>query len=271
MATKLPNQLYLELAQRKGIDPNFYLSESYLRFCGAETVEENGWLYVISDGWLVFPPLYKGSMDSVWMKADFLQHHSTLRVWSDFSTIPPFQSEFNKAFLDYEYIFDPMAFNDLTGGSWEVYRKNVRKWPKRHENWTYKTDCDKSSVDNLLADWLEQRQKTVQDIAVILSFVRKSCPGVVRKFLYDEDDRLHAINVWDENYKYINYRFCIVQPQDPFVDEFARFLFYTDPEIQGKGKLVNDGGCLDSMGLEHFKDKLHPVRKRPVYSWELNK
>jgi len=30
--------------------------------------------------------------------------------------------------------------------------------------------------------------------------------------------------------------------------------------------LVIDGGVLDNPGLERFKDKLNPIRKRPVYT-----
>jgi hypothetical protein len=76
-----------------------------------------------------------------------------------------------------------------------------------------------------------------------------------------------AVNAWDENWQYINFRFCIIRQGEPFLDEFARWLFYTDGQIQAKNKLVNDGGTLGNPGLEHFKDKLNPVHKRKVYSW----
>lgn len=263
--TKVANQRYLELAEKRGIDPNFYLSEAYLNFSGAKTVEDNGWLRVLGDGWQVLPPLPIEDPPEAFQWEG--QHHG-IRVWSDYF-YTPFPMIGSNQFLDYEYLFNSLSFNDLRGGSWEVYRKNVRKWPKSHENWSYSNTCDKNQIDYLLADWLEARKETVQDIAVILQFVRKSTPGVGRKFLFDSDYHLYAINVWDENYQYINYRFCVVRPGEPFLDEFARYLFYTDPEIQGKSKLVNDGGVLDSPGLEHFKDKLHPMRKRKVYSWIL--
>jgi len=85
--------------------------------------------------------------------------------------------------------------------------------------------------------------------------------------LYDENEQLMAINAWDENWEFINYRVCIVRQNEPFLDEFVRWLFYTDSQIQSSGKLVNDGGTLGSPGLERFKDKMNPYRKRITHSW----
>jgi len=59
------------------------------------------------------------------------------------------------------------------------------------------------------------------------------------------------------------YRYCIADPDEPFLDEFMRLLFY---QRNAAGKLVIDGGVLGRPGLERFKDKLNPVKKRPVYS-----
>jgi len=90
--------------------------------------------------------------------------------------------------------------------------------------------------------------------------------GIEKMGLY-KDGKLVAINIWDENYKYINYRYCIVDRKEPFLDEFVRYLFYTDLVILKTGKLVNDGGTVGNQGLEHFKDKLNPIRKRKVHSY----
>ncbi len=76
-----------------------------------------------------------------------------------------------------------------------------------------------------------------------------------------------GMNVWDENHLYINYRLCIVDPSERFLDEFMRYLFYTDPLIMEQNKLVNDGGVLGNEGLKRFKDKMNPFSVRPVYSW----
>jgi hypothetical protein len=51
------------------------------------------------------------------------------------------------------------------------------------------------------------------------------------------------------------------------LDEFVRYLFYTDREILSKNKFINDGGTVGNSGLERFKDKLNPFRKRKVYSY----
>ena len=76
-----------------------------------------------------------------------------------------------------------------------------------------------------------------------------------------------AINAWDVNWKYINYRVCMVRENEPFLDEFARWLFYTDPDIIKVNKLINDGGTLGCKGLERFKDKMNPKKKVEMYSW----
>jgi hypothetical protein len=90
--------------------------------------------------------------------------------------------------------------------------------------------------------------------------------GVHKKYLY-YGNQIVAMNVWDENYKYINYRFCLVKSDERYLDEFCRFLFYTDMDVYFQRKLINDGGVLGSSGLEFFKDKMNPLRKRTVYSY----
>ena len=96
--------------------------------------------------------------------------------------------------------------------------------------------------------------------------LRQNDKGIEKKGLY-KGEKLVALNIWDENYKYVNYRFCFVDHSEPFLDEFVRYLFYTDLWILSKNKLVNDGGVLGRPGLEKFKDRLHPFRKRKVYSY----
>jgi hypothetical protein len=218
---------------------------------------ENNWVWVEANKWCLFPPLP--------LNGD-VTPYPNLKVWSDFYDLHP---DYDKLeFLDNEYIFNPNEFADLSGGRWEVFRKNIRKWPKEHPKWTYCDDCDEEQVRKVLGNWLEEKMKTVLDADILVEFAFTSnLIGIYRKYLYDGEGTLVAINVWDQNWKYINFRYCIIDMSQPYLDEFARYLFYTDPDIQISGKLINDGGSLGNKGLEKFKDKLNPVRKREVYSW----
>jgi hypothetical protein len=198
----------------------------------------------------------------------FFEDHPDLPIWSDYHDwVYATNYGYQKQFLDYEYLYDSKAFLDLSGGRWNTFRKNSRKWLKGHDKWVY-TDVLRlgSSLEELIGEWLEKKQETVQDGEFIIKYLLDVNPDIHCKYLY-ADNRLFAVNAWDENYRYINYRFCIVRPDEPWLEEFVRLLFYTDQEIQNTGKLVNDGGVVGSVGLERFKEKLNPYSKRNVYSW----
>jgi hypothetical protein len=248
----------LDRAQQLKIEPNFYLSEPYLKLCKAKCWEQNNWIWIEADKWCLFPRLS--------LTEDKISNHPTKKVWSDFNGWPSVK---HREFLDWEYVFNPVAFNDMSGGTWEIFRKNSRKWQKTNKNWVYCGYFDSPAAALLVAEWLEAKQQTVQDADLIIEYVLnlQTLPGIQRRCLYDEDERLMAINTWDENWQYINFRFCIIRQGEPFLDEFVRWLFYTDSQIQATGKLINDGGTVGNIGLEHFKDKLNPVRKRKVMSW----
>ena len=79
--------------------------------------------------------------------------------------------------------------------------------------------------------------------------------------------RLVGMNVWDENFAFINYRYCI-DDGAPFLNEYLRYCFYTHPTILLINKYVNDGGCLDSEGLKKFKMKLNPLAVYKVFSYK---
>ena len=261
---QIPVNCYLTRIEELKINPNFFVSEPYLRFSKVQCYSNDNWIWVEDDKYLLFPPLP-------------LTNHKKgcpihKEVWADFVDIfHTFLHTFHHNFLDYNYIFDSNHFNNLKGGKWAVYRKNINKWPTNNENWKYWDKIKQFEVNKLLSEWLSRKQKTVMDVELIIQFVLFSQKDIHRKALYDSHNNLMAINVWDENYKYINYRFCIVKENQPFLDEFSRFLFYTDLKIQSTGKLINDGGVLGSTGLERFKDKMNPIEKQKIYSWILNK
>ncbi len=252
----------LERMEQSKIKPNFFCSAPYFHYNNAVTHIQAGMVWVEADDVCLFPPL----------PVDAVDHPPTMypvkEIWSDFQGFKPPDGQWVKEFLDWEYLFNPHDFKMMNGGKWQTFRKNSRKWPKSQRNTHYGTITQgKEERWNLLCLWLLKRQDTVLDAEVITEYVMNPVDGVYQKGL-TRDGQLVGINVWDDNYCYINFRFCIADGRERYLDEYMRYLFYTDPEIANQGKLINDGGALDSVGLERFKDKMNPVCKRPVYGWK---
>lgn len=254
---------YLTRAKELEIIPNFYLSLPYLELSNVKCFSNNGWIWIEDENWILFPPLRLSKVK---------EEIPIKKIWSDFENKKNLiKSGFVKEFLDWEYLFDPISFNNMAGSSWAVYRKNIRKWPKHHKNWLYCDYINDSEACDLVGNWLENKIETIQDGELLAQYSLIKHPEIHRKALYDENKRLVAINAWDENWYYINYRICIVKQKESFLDEFMRSLFYTDTKIQAKGKLINDGGIVGNKGLERFKNKMNPINKRKIYSLILKK
>ena len=163
----------------------------------------------------------------------------------------------------------------MQGKKWAVYRKNVRKWPRAgNHNYIYlkitqlpfPPKAFKSEINKLLIAWLEEHKNIpIHDSESLLWYMHK---GENRKFLYDTDrDKIVGVNCWDFNYKYINFRWSICR-QEPYLNEFLRYLFYMDPDIINSGKMVNDGGILDNPNIKAFKDKMNPIKTRRILQWK---
>lgn len=259
--TKIDLRQYLKITEEFGVLPNFFVSEPYLLLSGVRVLQKGGYIYLQDRHWCLFPPIPFGEVD--------LDHYPVKRIWSTYLQDEPFEIDrCDYSFLDYNYIFDPVQFTKMEGHKWETFRKNCRKWPRSHPEWKYTTDTPNAAQAGfLIAKWLEAKKHDVHDGELLARFAyfEESLP-IYRKYLY-RGKELVAINAWDENWKYINYRVCFVKQGEPFLDEFVRWLFYTDPEIIGMRKLVNDGGTLGNKGLEAFKDKMNPYEKHKIYSW----
>jgi hypothetical protein len=162
----------------------------------------------------------------------------------------------------------------MEGGDWAVFRKNCRKFPKRFPDFkfTYSTPEDYPFEDlngwlyEIFQNWLFAKDEEVKDDEVAEAYLTQ---GRNRKILWDPDGFIWGVNIWDENWEYINFRFCFCRPGD-YLSEYMRWLFYTDPLILDKKKLMNDGGALDNLNLKSFKDKLNPLFVRDVFSWRKN-
>lgn len=258
---------YLKALRDLKVEPNFWCSEEYLEKSGCREAMLGMCVTVMDGDQHVFPPLYIGggySLDQPYGP-----------IWSDFVG---FETEALKAGwtrenLDLEYIFNPVDFVEMGGGRWMTFRKNSRKWGRRNEEWGYGLTTTPvfppgPLLDDLLVDWLGTLGEDIEvyDDSVMLQYLYN---GENRKALWNREGKLMGVNIWDHNWKYINFRYCICRPE-PFLAEFMRWLFYTDPEILGAGRFVNDGGVLDRPSLKAFKDKMNPVRVRQVCSWKRN-
>lgn len=176
------------------------------------------------------------------------------KFWADFPEHP------GRDFLDYEYIYDSKDFLKMEGGKWAVFRKNSRKFPNRiGEELTYSYGrISAKKIGNLLDSWMD-RFALIHDGEILIDYI---FDGESRKGLIEvESGKLYGLNVWDENFRYINFRYCICQGI-PFLSEYLRLLFYQD--MVSKGKLVNDGGSLDNPALKSFKEKMNPCSIREV-------
>lgn len=242
----------------KRIEPNFFTSQAYLEKSGVTLQGDNACVWLVADSMCVLPPIPCADPPAV-CPVDF--------CWSDFNVLWS-DPEMSPEFLDWEYLFNPLSFQNMAGKDWAVFRKNARKWPTRNPGWAYSPCPPLMSYEiwALLGGWLDGKEDSMQDLDLLIRFLEEPAIDFARGYLFNKQRELMAVNIWDWNHQYVNYRFCIVRKDQPFLDEFARLCFYTDPVIK-RGALVNDGGCLGSPGLERFKDKLNPIRKRPVNSW----
>jgi len=256
---KIKPELYLTRASELKVEPNFFMSVPYVLISGLKARSKDGWIWLNDSQWCVFPPLPLGDSNI---------DYCAKKIWAMFADAQPHVDRGYK-FLDWQYIFRPSDFLEMIGGQWETFRKNSRKWHRENSGWTYSLKEPSLKIGGeLIGQWLQVRQYSVEDAELIARFaIFAQISGVYRKFLYNTTGELVGINAWDENWKYINYRVCIVKQGEPYLDEFMRWLFYTDNDILQSGKLVNDGGTLGNKGLERFKDKLNPVSKTQIYSY----
>ena len=252
--------------ERHKIDPNFWCSPEYLQFRGARQKAQDGWVWIEGNGFMWFPPvhIFKGMLkDHPWFGFP--------EIWSDFMGFNSIKSK--PKFLDYEYIYYPGRFLHRDGRKWKKFRKNIRKWPKRNNDFSYfeidhKDQDTKKQIDSVVISWLDNRPKNemIHDPETIIRYVHQA---VNRAILVRNHKEIVGINIWDHSWRYINYRLMICRPE-PFLDEWMRYLFYTSPKVLFSGnKMVNDGGTLDQNGLKRFKDSLNPLRVRKVNQWTL--
>jgi hypothetical protein len=247
----------------EGLLPNFWMSAEYLTLSDVYIYSDPplaGYKVCSSAPEWFLPPLFKSEA------YDFQKHNSKdIHIYAGFpSIISPDSLGPNRfcEFLDYQFIYDPENFITMKGKRWKVFRRNVHKFLREYPALTYKKIEPGEYIDKisrLLQHWSEGALLFDHEVMVRFLFFGKKRWGLF------SGNVLIGINVYDENWKYINYRYCIDNKRK-FVNKILRYFFYTHPEILDKNKLVNDGGCLDRPGLFQFKSRLNPVEIYSVFS-----
>jgi hypothetical protein len=255
---------YLNILRYAKATPNFVCAVDYLLAAGAKVEGEKGalvvWLPDDQGNWDIFLPPAGRSQD-IYKKGAGVVFPSAA-VLTDIEGYNPGPG-FVRQFWDYEFIYSPLAFKDLSGGQWKIFRKNVNRFERLHAPEYRKLEPGEAHAFWL--DWLGSQQDTL-----ISDF------DAINKYLLTDrghrwglmvDDNLVGINVWDENYMYINFRYCFSLPEYRYANEFLRLKFYTSPEISGGGKLIHDGGSMGFETLHKFKMKLNPREVRKRFTW----
>lgn len=248
---------YIRTLERFGIRPNFWCSNEYFAKAQFNDAKTGRAIWVEDQaGMTVLPPI---SIQTGMFCSDV----NVGDIWCGLDGFSCGQAEF----LDYEYIYNPAHFKDMSGHKWATFRKNSRKYPKRATSTlNYLPVRANDHIEEVTAfsvEWGQQiKWEEVQDGNVMLSYLFE---GQNRAVLIDGERKIHGINIWDVNHKFVNFRYCLCL-DEPFLSEFMRLLFHLSSIHYGK--LVNDGGVLGNSQLKAFKDKLNPVEVNEIFSWK---
>ena len=242
--------LYLEAIRLLGISPNFWCSEELFRRAEWSTLRDFDLVWVADSEGNIMLPVYSEALKKLSFKTQFEYG------FAGFS---------GGTFLDYEYIYNPENFSQLDGGQWRKVRKNLG-WATRYfiDNSIWPTitqEADPEAIAELLDKALSDLEWFSPELALEYALY-----GDNRWFLINgKNKKIYAILCWDENWAYVNFRYCFVDPDIPGLSDYARTEFYRLISEARPGKLVNDGGSLDQPGLATYKRKLNPIKINTIY------
>ena len=254
--TSLSPEDYWTTLEASSLIPNSWMTREYVELAGLVWTHDDGlWGWKEWDGPLwVLPPL-KSRDDILCCNFELDQP-----IWAGF---PNVQGSLQTEELDRQYMYDSAHFNHLNGNRWATFRKNIRKYPARcGKDLVYRRlqgEEHSEEIEGMLIAW--SLGKTIQDHETMIKFCFN---GKLRWGLFNNGE-LVGLNVGDENYQHTIYRYCL-DDGSPFLNEYLRYRFYTDPYVQEKG-MVNDGGDLDNEQLAKFKRKLNPEQVMVVYTY----
>jgi hypothetical protein len=247
--------MYLDLLKKYGIKPNFWCSEEYWEKAGWKEVFNQYWAWVEDENKKRMLPtlsIIKNSYSAL-----------SNEYWADFSNT--LFSLSKRELLDYEFIYEPIPnIEDLPGKKWKTTRKNIHRVQKQFGELEIKPiePIKDSIIENFIESYLPDEE--LYDPEVMIKYLLY---GKNRKLLVAKNT-IMGIIVWDENFKYINFRYCVVK-EDPGLSDYARILFRKYIHDNYPGKLINDGGSLDKPSLYKYKERLCPLEINKI--WTLQK
>lgn len=237
---------YLLSIALAGHDPNFWCSEEYFLKAGWQVRWHNGFYSVHDQEGKTMLPMISRNFD---VRID--------DCWAGFSSMV----SLDNPLLDYEFIYDPKDFFDLSGGKWSMVRKNLR-WAEKDAGeilfLTTKEEEPQEAETFFYALAKEIGDREWYDPEVLVKYMLS---GRHRYFLRGMKTRcLYGILAYDYNPVFINFRYCLVAPEIRGLSDTARVAFYRTMGVMYPGILVNDGGSLGSDTLYRYKQRLNPVR-----------
>lgn len=263
-------EFYLQKVKEAGHIPNFWCSIPYILAAG--------WSYWTED-------FCFGICDSD-EKRMLPTFDSRLGMFIPSNCWAGFPLMTGKKFLDYQYMYDPRSFMDLSGGKWKTFRKNLHKWEKdptvpkklsdgisnlniwetipsqiNNPEWG---DTLPEQLEQLLVGWGERHGKVYDNEVLIKFFFEDFGQNLI--CLTTKDCKLLGVIAYDYSVdrKYANFRYSICEDL-PGLDEYMRYCFYRIMYSKSCFN-INDGGCLGSDTLQAFKERLNPIARYSIYS-----
>ncbi len=240
--------------------PNFWCSQEYF--------ERAGWIVKEVDGFIgVFDKDGKKMLPEIQLIPFVLLDYSD--SWAGFSSIPAFWGGDE---LDYEFIYDPQSFLDLSGSPWRMVRKNLR-WAESDlgekvflDSSPIVTTTTEQEIMDFIVGWTEgNNEKEFYDPEVMVEYLLK---GKNRFFVRGVSSKsLYGILAYDYNWKYVNFRYCTVLGGVRGLSDTARVLFYQKIAKTFPGFQVNDGGSLGNDGLYRYKLRLNPIKVSKIRTY----
>jgi len=234
------------------IYPNFYCSPEYWKKGKFKIVDTPNLFEVRSqEGWLLIPRFEK----------------------EIFNFSEPFYAGFSGfycgKFLDYQFIYDPKNFRELSGGEWRKIRHNLTI-SKRELNESLGIvltgrNCSLSSFKDFMLTWQNLKQESeLYDPEIMVKFLINGDHRLL--FMGLDSKKIYGIAVFDLTPIFINFRYCEVLPGITGLSDYCRVEFYQWIDKHYPNKLVNDGGSLDKPSLYKYKQFLNPMSVSKIRS-----
>ena len=263
---------YLKRIRKSNYNPNFYCSKEFWKNMGWKAVRKGNVIYIVDK---VHNSISLPALDPKG-HVDFSYPFFYSLIGMEWDLIDGGVKEKRSSFLDYNYIYDGEKTAKAEGSLYKTFRKNRKKWPTRNPGFTvirgpFLDYRKRDTIRALVIKWLEKKEGLIHCADNLLFLLERT--NMNNSFLIENSyGKAVSWNVWDYNFAFVNYRWCIVDPDEPFLDEFSRFVFHSMP--RSKNRLINDGGELwdekgKPNGLAVFKRRLNPVEIRPIFSYGL--